>query len=202
MKYKSKKGYGVMHIGRKLLSTHRISYEIHIGKIPAGMCVCHKCDNPQCVNPSHLFLGTNLDNTKDKMNKGRHVASPGEKNGAAKLTEKQALEIYKLYSLGHSSCKLAIIYGVSPPMIRNIVKHKNWRCLNLGKTDKLNLCFGESKPCAKLKEKDIPTIFRLFNVDHISQVQIGKMYNVSSHTISSILLRKAWKHVVIPSNCL
>lgn len=70
--YRIDKGYGrLRHEGGKKLA-HRVSYEAFVGAIPDGMCVLHKCDNPPCVNPDHLFLGTNLDNVKDCINKGRH----------------------------------------------------------------------------------------------------------------------------------
>jgi hypothetical protein len=66
-------GYGMMRDDKKMRTTHRVSYEEHNGvKIPSGMCVCHSCDNPLCVNPAHLFLGTRQQNTHDMISKGRH----------------------------------------------------------------------------------------------------------------------------------
>lgn len=87
-------GYGRMIIGsrtdgtRKSVSAHRISYELTYGEIPIGMEVCHKCDNPSCVNPSHLFIGTHQDNIDDRERKGRNIVFTGEEQPRAKLTKK------------------------------------------------------------------------------------------------------------------
>jgi len=75
---KDKDGYGKIKIARKDLRAHRVSWEIHNGIIPGGLLVLHRCDNPSCVNPSHLFLGTALDNNRDRDAKGR--------NGWSKIT--------------------------------------------------------------------------------------------------------------------
>lgn len=66
-------GYGIMSLGRKMKSCHRISFFIHNGKLPHNLLVCHACDNTLCVNPNHLFLGTHKDNTQDMVKKGRHM---------------------------------------------------------------------------------------------------------------------------------
>lgn len=93
-----RKGYGSItkpNAGKTSgkLYAHRVSFEIHIGPIPEGMKVLHRCDNPKCVNPSHLFLGTSKDNSLDMVAKGRVAIQAGEQNGSAKLTAEAVANI-------------------------------------------------------------------------------------------------------------
>src|SRR5436190_23826490 len=83
--------YGGIKIFQKTHLVHRVSYEHYIGPIPEGMQVLHKCDNPKCINPEHLFIGTNLDNVADKLKKGRQAV--GGKCATSKLTSNDVIEI-------------------------------------------------------------------------------------------------------------
>jgi len=120
-------GYGAMNIDGKMIRTHRISYQLHIGIIPKDMYILHECDNPKCCNPLHLFVGTDLDNARDKMKKGRCAGGGpiGEKNGNAKLTDKQTREILIKYkSDNYTQKQLGEIYKVDQSQISYIVNRE------------------------------------------------------------------------------
>lgn len=120
--YKQKPGflaYGTFCIEGKKHLAHRYSYSLLKGEIPEGLCVLHQCDNPKCVNPDHLFLGTHMDNTIDKMSKGRQPK--GDNHGRSKLTETQVEEI-KLSNL--TQLELANIYNVSQQHISRLKKNQ------------------------------------------------------------------------------
>jgi len=120
-------GYGEVSVHSKQMGAHRLSWIIHYGKIPDSFCVCHKCDNPSCVNPNHLFIGTYKDNVHDMMNKNRYSCARGEKVGGAKLTESQVREIRTRHNC--SANKLAKEYGVCKSNIGAIRNYKSWRWL-------------------------------------------------------------------------
>lgn len=118
--------YGIFYIKDDGYSAHRISYEVHKGKIPYGLCVLHKCDNRVCVNPNHLFLGTYLDNNRDKARKGRCNPSRGEEIHCSKLKEHQVIKIRKLRASGLKLKDLAKKFGVTETQISYIANRKQW----------------------------------------------------------------------------
>jgi hypothetical protein len=115
-------GYGRL----KKKGTHRLSYEIFVGPI-GNFHVLHRCDNPPCCNPNHLFLGTQADNMMDKSAKGRVRVGIGEKHGKAKMTEDGVREARKSWANGESIKSIARRYDVSACSISHIVNRKLWR---------------------------------------------------------------------------
>ena len=128
--YRDAFGYGQIGIGgRKLEFTHRLAWQLANGPIPAGLLVLHTCDNPPCVRPSHLFLGTHADNTADMMAKGRHRCVPlrGEQNGHARLTGDQVEDIRRFYTGGGiSQRRLARLFCVVQGTIGHILHGRTW----------------------------------------------------------------------------
>ena len=128
-------GHGQLRVGSltddsyRIEAAHRLSWTFHYGSIPDEKCVLHKCDNPPCVNPSHLFLGTQLDNIADMNAKARGKAPPaqhGEANNRAKITEGIVREIRAHAASGESSRRIASLFGLRQAHVRRIVTHVIW----------------------------------------------------------------------------
>jgi hypothetical protein len=122
-------GYGNMVHQRKVWGTHRVSWLLHNGAIPDGMCVLHRCDNPPCVNPAHLFLGTHRENIADCVAKGRNSTAGfrGERHHRARVGVADVIEIRRLATTGVSLNAVARQYGVTDSSIRHIVHRRSWR---------------------------------------------------------------------------
>lgn len=121
----NKFGYGRIALKPKVLLVHRFSYELHKGNIPYDRYVLHSCDNPKCVNPAHLYLGTYKDNSRDMYSRGRAVL--GENRSQAKLKNDQAKEIRELYKTGNYSHRgLASKYNISSAAVFNIIHNKTY----------------------------------------------------------------------------
>jgi hypothetical protein len=118
------RGYGQIESFKRKHYAHRASYEAFVGPIPEGMNVCHACDNVYCVNPAHLFLGTQKQNLEDMVKKKRSTL--GEKNPMAKLSAEDVKDIKYLLSTDVSSKFLALEYGVTTSAINLIKQGKRW----------------------------------------------------------------------------
>lgn len=119
-------GYGRLMIGGKQQLAHRLSWQFHFGRIPAGLCVLHRCDNPPCVNPAHLFLGTQIENIADRTAKGRTSRHRGELRHNAKLTNAAVVDIHLRRMRGESTRSIAALHAIPQTYVYVIVKGKSW----------------------------------------------------------------------------
>lgn len=116
-------GYGHFRVDGRRISTHRFAYDLLVGPIPPGLFVCHHCDNPSCVNPDHLFLGTHHDNMRDMATKGRVGVT-------ANLSVPDVLCIRLLIEKGlHSRREVAEMFSISTTHVGNIVRRDRWKHL-------------------------------------------------------------------------
>lgn len=124
-------GYGAFYFRppRKMEFAHRVSYVLYRGEIPEGKHILHTCDNPFCVNPDHLFIGTPLDNMRDKMKKGRHVAWKSKDCNLTKLTEADVLEIRRLSASGLNNVQVGKIMNTCDANVSMIKNRKTWKNL-------------------------------------------------------------------------
>lgn len=120
-----RKGYGHITVNRRGFITHRLAYQLANGVDPGELCVLHKCDNPPCCNPAHLFLGTHGDNNRDCAAKRRNAH--GERHRAAKLTVENVLAIRQRRAAGEEGKTLAAEFGVTPALISAIHLRRIWR---------------------------------------------------------------------------
>lgn len=129
------KSYGSMTVGsrtdgtRRTVSAHRFSYEAFVGDIPDGLCVCHTCDTPSCVNPEHLFLGTKQDNTDDREMKGRNKipSLTGELHPNAILDWNSVIKIRSMVVKRGDITMLAREYGVDRKTMSDVINNKTWQ---------------------------------------------------------------------------
>ncbi len=129
-KYKNSLGYGIINVKGKIHLAHRISWQIFKGEIPESLLICHTCDNPSCINPNHLWMGTNKENQEDmfKKNRSRHVR--GDDHSSSKLDSEKVKKIRSLSKPRYYTAKrLAEEFKVSEVTIHNIIYGRTWRHL-------------------------------------------------------------------------
>lgn len=126
---KNNKGYGMTVLNGRRTLAHRAVYELHCGAPPRALHGCHRCDNPICVNPAHIFFGTRADNMQDALKKGRFAV--GERSPSARYTERQIREAHSLWRAGATIAKSAKATGMRRGDLWAILRGKSWRHLDL-----------------------------------------------------------------------
>lgn len=124
--YKNKKGYGQFFFNNAIIGAHRVSLILAGQTIPSGCHVLHQCNNPSCVNPEHLYIGTNDDNVADKMRENRQWRPIGEKHHKTKLINQDILRIRDMHRCGARQVDIASWFNVTKTVIWHIIHRKTW----------------------------------------------------------------------------
>lgn len=182
-------GYGVICFKRRILRSNRAVYEVYNGPIPENMCVCHSCDNPTCVNPEHLWLGTMKDNMIDKVRKGRAKVGTGERHGHAKLTWVDVRNIREEYKT-MSSTELAEKYNIHQTTITNICSMKRWQ-------DEAYQPYKKIVHKRLLTEKDVIEIRKKYihGKRGYGYISLAKEFGLKESCIYNIIKNKTYKEV-------
>ena len=187
-----KDGYGNFRLFGRIMGAHRAAWILYKDALPDEVKVLHRCDVPACVNPDHLFLGTDGDNAADRSVKGRSARMRGSENQASVLSEHQVREIAENHTL--NACDMAAAYGVSPSAVAAIKKGKTWKHLGLRplptSSARPSIC-GQGNHKAKISEDQA----RKIKADLRKTRFVAAEYGVSKSIVGNIRSGKTWKHI-------
>jgi hypothetical protein len=190
-------GYGIVTVQHsKRFRAHRVAWELTRGPIPDGMVVCHRCDNPPCCNPEHLFLGTHDENMADMVAKDRHAR--GERNGHARMTSEQVREIREARARGEPLCLLAERYGISETGVCNIAKGRSWGHAPMPEgstTGRTPFLAGEAVANAKLTADDVLRLRALCRSGWTIKAAAALVPSVSDVAVRYAVRGITWKHL-------
>lgn len=187
-------GYGQFKFNGKQIAAHRFSYAVTHNDDPQGFVICHHCDNPQCVNPDHIYKGTATDNAADRENRGRSNRPVGENRSDTKLTNAQVLRMRELYSNGEQSIYgLSSKFGVVAQNVHEIVTGKLYKSVGGPiATGKVRKPKGEKNPKAKLTMETVRQI-RQAHSQGKNPKELAALYSISDCTIRDIVKNRTWK---------
>lgn len=190
------KGYGRLQIAGVRILAHRLSYLIAHRDLPGDLLVCHRCDNPPCVNPAHLFLGTNADNMADRDRKGRQAR--GERNGYARLTDDVVRAVREAAAAGVSRDQIMERFCISRPTLCRIILHQGWRHVESAPPPAVGAARkGQSHHMAKLTEGEVREIRALIAADSRRGrfSAVARRFGVTDGMVHRIVKRVAWAHL-------
>lgn len=193
------RGYGLIQYRGDRIATHRLSYTIHKGQIPERRFILHTCDVKPCVQPLHLWPGTQADNVRDMNRKGRHGVLPyhrGEKGYSSKLTDEQVKIIRERYLTGGVTEKdIAREYGVTHQTISTWICGRRAGTTCIGRSHAVYALRGEAHHNSRLTEENVRSIRQEVAQKIQSMTALARQYGVTKSLISQIVHRKAWTHV-------
>lgn len=197
--------YGTFHLQRHDWLASRVAFFISTRIDPAELWVLHSCDNPRCVNPAHLSLGSAKENARQMFERGRSYDRVGEGNPRAKLTARQVKEMRVAYRDGKPMRQLAAFYGIGQTQASRIVRGESWDSLpvqdNSRRIVPSNGRAGELNHCAKLTASQVAMIRKRYSKGNITQSQLGLEFGVTQCHIERIINGKSWRHILMGSGC-
>lgn len=185
-------GYGIFTVGKRGYRSHRISWALLHGQ--PELHVLHKCDNPPCLNPEHLFAGTQQQNVADMWSKARGSKPPtqiGAANNRTKLTPEQVIEIRKLYADGVSQPEIGERFGLGQAKVSDVVLCKVWRHLPGATPQKRQL---SDRLNVKLTDSDVRRM-RELHASGLSTTAIAKQFGMCANATRNAITGKTWAHV-------
>lgn len=173
---------------------HRYAYQSMVGPIPAGLFVCHSCDIRNCVNPAHLWVGTNQQNMDDMCRKGRSPHLPGERNPFAVLTDDTARAVIAAASEAVTHSDIAARFGVSRSTVGLLLAGRTWGHLERSVSrPKAELALSKRAKVAKLTPADVAAIPSMYRAGGWSYVSLGAHFGVSRGAINAVLNGHSWR---------
>lgn len=188
---KRERGHGKFQVNRKETTPYRFSYELHIGPVPEGHHILHKCDRGSCVNPHHLDTGTQQDNVDDMIAKGRNAR--GEKMSSINL--ETVLEMRRLYEAGKSIKRIMEIFNLKRGVVSKTVHGKAWKHIPVSEACQTRPNCGETRSQSKFTESDVRWIRYEAAKGGMTYKAMAEKFHVTLSAISSVVNRYTWKHL-------